>query len=96
MTPENRKIPANCKVCGNSLSRTDMMFFLDNCTKIGVAPIEEAFKRDPPGVSCFRCWCMAINDANEEHSTVGEILKRIGNHAKARAHGMRVVKGGKD
>jgi hypothetical protein len=87
-----RKIPGNCKVCGEPHSVADMERFLALCESIGEDPVELAHRYDPPGIACVACFARRVAEGLED----GEPrAKKIVSALRADALGLELVNGGK-
>jgi hypothetical protein len=96
MTPPPPKIPATCKACGETLSRSDMEEFLDRCKDEGWDPFDAA--RGPtPGILCLSCALRVLGEAldNPTHS-LHAIAKRSVSRTKRAQIGLRLVPKSKD
>jgi hypothetical protein len=60
-----KKIPSQCPVCGERLSRLDMESYLQHCEEAGDDPVALALSGNPPGVLCRTCIIARIADGVE-------------------------------
>lgn len=66
------KIPAECNMCDESLSRFEMEDYLARCEKTGENPMA-ALTRKPPGITCTKCFARIVTDANDDNMPVAKL-----------------------
>lgn len=86
---QHRRIPANCKACGEPLDRPSMELWLDACSALGVDPVEKAFGVEPPGIHCLACVSTRIAELIEGGDPAA---LRFRTKARAARLGLRVAK----
>lgn len=88
VVPIRKKIPAECRYCGEQLSLGAMRFWLDACEKLGEDPVEYALRLG--GAICSKCEIRRASEILEDDE--GGVGDRFLSRLRRIAFGIESVK----
>lgn len=90
-----RKIPGNCRVCGDRLDETTMREWIKHCESLKRDPVVEAHRNDPTGILCVSCRIRNLMDEADEGNPAAKRLLSMARRNHLGIKAVQTTRGGK-